>query len=44
MLPPEQARFVVDDMTYRLLVGFGDDPERARASLAAGNAAAKERS
>jgi hypothetical protein len=44
MLPPEQARFVVDDMTYRLLIGFGDDPGRARASLAAGNRAAEERS
>ncbi len=42
LLPPEQARFVVDDMTYRLLVGFGDDPDRARRSLAAGNRAARD--
>jgi AcrR family transcriptional regulator len=44
MLPTDQARFVVDDMTYRLLVGFGDEPDRARRSLAAGNHAAEERS
>ena len=42
MLPPEQARYVVDDMTYRLLIGFGDEPDRARASLAAGNRAARD--
>ena len=43
LLPPEQARFVLDDMTYRLLVGYGDDPDRARRSIAAGNRAAGNR-
>ncbi|MGI5150153.1 TetR/AcrR family transcriptional regulator [Plantactinospora sp. CA-294935] len=40
LLPDEQARFVLDDMTFRLLVGYGDDPARARRSIAQGNRAA----
>jgi AcrR family transcriptional regulator len=36
LLPDKQARRVLDDMTYRLLVGYGDQPERARSSLDAG--------
>lgn len=39
-LPDEQARFVLDDMTLRLLIGYGDDPARARRSIADGNRAA----
>jgi AcrR family transcriptional regulator len=39
-LPGEQARFVLDDMTYRLLVGYGDDPDRARRSVERGSRAA----
>jgi AcrR family transcriptional regulator len=37
LLPPDMARFVLDDMTLRLLVGYGDDPGRAQRSLATGN-------
>lgn len=37
LLPDEQARFVLDDMTFRLLVGYGDDPVRARRSIEQGN-------
>jgi AcrR family transcriptional regulator len=40
LLPDEQARFVLDDMTYRLLVGYGDDPARARRSIKQGSRAA----
>jgi hypothetical protein len=36
-LPAEQARFVLDDMTLRLLIGYGDDPDRARDSIDHGN-------
>ncbi|WP_229075578.1 TetR/AcrR family transcriptional regulator [Actinoplanes sp. DH11] len=36
MLPSEQARFVLDDMTFRLLVGYGDDPAHARESIERG--------
>ncbi|MDR7274586.1 TetR/AcrR family transcriptional regulator [Catenuloplanes atrovinosus] len=36
LLPLDQVRFVLDDMTLRLLVGYGDDPARARASMAPG--------
>jgi AcrR family transcriptional regulator len=32
-LPHEQVRFVLHDMTFRLLVGYGDDPDRARRSI-----------
>ena len=40
LLPDEQARFVLDDMTFRLLVGYGDDPARARRSIGRGSRAA----
>jgi AcrR family transcriptional regulator len=40
LLPSEQARFVLDDMTFRLLVGYGDDPARARRSIEQGSHAA----
>jgi hypothetical protein len=40
LLPGEQARFVLDDMTFRLLVGYGDDPARARRSIERGSSAA----
>jgi AcrR family transcriptional regulator len=40
LLPDEQARFVLDDMTFRLLVGYGDDPARARRSIERGSSAA----
>ncbi len=40
LLPNEQARFVLDDMTFRLLVGYGDNPARARRSIEHGNRAA----
>ncbi len=40
LLPPEQARFVLDDMMFRLLVGYGDDPGRARQSIEQGSHAA----
>jgi AcrR family transcriptional regulator len=33
LLPDEQARFVLNDMTFRLLVGYGDDAARARRSI-----------
>lgn len=33
VLPIEQARLVLTDMTYRLLVGYGDTRDAARASL-----------
>jgi AcrR family transcriptional regulator len=36
ILPDEQARFVLDDMTFRLLVGYGDDPASARRSIEQG--------
>ncbi|MEU4426391.1 WHG domain-containing protein [Actinoplanes sp. NPDC024001] len=38
-LPAEQARFVLDDMTFRLLIGYGDDPDRARRSIDDGSSA-----
>ncbi|GAA3934799.1 TetR family transcriptional regulator [Amorphoplanes auranticolor] len=37
LLPEEQARFVLDDMMFRLLVGYGDDPGRARQSIEQGS-------
>ncbi len=37
LLPAEQARFVLDDMTFRLLVGYGDHPAHARWSIEQGN-------
>jgi AcrR family transcriptional regulator len=40
LLPDQQARFVLDDMTFRLLVGYGDDPVRARRSIEHGSRAA----
>ncbi|GAB7051969.1 TetR/AcrR family transcriptional regulator [Catenuloplanes indicus] len=40
LLPPGQVRFVLDDMTLRLLIGYGDDPARARVSVSAGRAEA----
>jgi len=40
LLPGEQARFVLDDMTLRLLIGYGDDPGRAGRSIETGNHAA----
>jgi hypothetical protein len=40
LLPDEQARFVLSDMTFRLLVGYGDDPVRARQSIERGSRAA----
>jgi AcrR family transcriptional regulator len=43
LLPDDQARFVLDDMTFRLLVGYGDDPARARRSIERGNSTAKKR-
>ncbi|MEU6207990.1 WHG domain-containing protein [Micromonospora musae] len=42
LLPSEQARFVLDDMTYRLLVGYGDDPSRAKLSIEQGIRAAAD--
>jgi AcrR family transcriptional regulator len=35
-VPPDQARFVLTDMLVRLCIGYGDDPHRAAASVAAG--------
>lgn len=35
VVPAAQIRFLVADMTYRLAVGFGDDPTAARRSTAA---------
>jgi hypothetical protein len=35
-LPDDQARFVLSDMTFRLLVGYGDNPTKARASVEEG--------
>jgi AcrR family transcriptional regulator len=40
LLPSEQARFVLDDMTFRLLVGYGDNPDRAKRSIEHGSRAA----
>lgn len=40
LLPDEQARFVLSDMTFRLLVGYGDDPARAKRSIEQGSRAA----
>ncbi|MFC0534004.1 TetR/AcrR family transcriptional regulator [Phytohabitans kaempferiae] len=42
LLPSEQARFVLDDMTYRLLVGYGDDPGRAKLSIEQGSRTAAD--
>jgi AcrR family transcriptional regulator len=42
LLPDEQARFVLDDMTFRLLIGYGDDPAQARRSIEHGNRAAAD--
>lgn len=42
LLPHEQARLVLDDMTLRLLIGYGDDPARARRSIERGARAAAE--
>lgn len=33
VLPIERARLVLADMTYRLLIGYGDAPDAARTSL-----------
>ena len=33
LLPAEPIRFLVTDMLYRLVIGFGDRPDSARASL-----------
>jgi AcrR family transcriptional regulator len=44
LLPDEQARFVLDDMTFRLLVGYGDDPARARRSIEQGSRATADTS
>jgi AcrR family transcriptional regulator len=41
-LPGEQARFVLDDMTYRLLIGYGDDPVDAKKSIELGNRVAAD--
>jgi AcrR family transcriptional regulator len=41
-LPAEQAGFVLDDMTLRLLIGYGDDAGRAQHSIERGNRAAAE--
>jgi hypothetical protein len=35
-LPADQARFVLSDMLVRLCVGYGDDRDRATASVTAG--------
>ena len=35
LLPVEQVRFLLTDMTYRLAVGFGDDPTSAHRSIRA---------
>jgi AcrR family transcriptional regulator len=37
--PPHVARFLLDDMTYRLFVGYGDDPAAARLSISRATAA-----
>jgi AcrR family transcriptional regulator len=37
LLPADQARFVLDDMTFRLLIGYGDEPAQARQSIKRGN-------
>jgi AcrR family transcriptional regulator len=37
LLPPEQVSFLLADMTYRLVVGYGDDPATARASVEHGH-------
>jgi AcrR family transcriptional regulator len=42
LLPSEQARFVLDDMTFRLLVGYGDNPARATRSIEHGSRAAAQ--
>ena len=36
LLPTEQARFLLTDMTYRLVVGYGDTPSVARPSVEKG--------
>jgi AcrR family transcriptional regulator len=36
LLPTEQARFLLTDMTYRLVVGYGDTPSAARPSVEEG--------
>lgn len=36
LLPPQQVRFLLTDMTYRLAVGYGDDPAAARRSITNG--------
>ena len=33
LLPTQQARFLLTDMTYRLVVGYGDTPPAARQSV-----------
>ncbi|MBO0839989.1 MAG: TetR/AcrR family transcriptional regulator, partial [Sciscionella sp.] len=37
LLPAEQLEFMLDDATYRLCVGFGDDPATAKRSIAKGS-------
>jgi len=39
LLAETDARFVLDDLTLRLLVGYGDEPARAGPSLERGNQA-----
>ena len=36
LLPAEQIRFLLADMTYRLAVGYGDTPAAAGRSVTAG--------
>ena len=36
LLPGPQVRFLLTDMTYRLTVGYGDEPSAARRSVSKG--------
>jgi len=36
LLPAQQIRFLLTDMTYRLAIGYGDDPPTARHSVEEG--------
>jgi AcrR family transcriptional regulator len=42
LLPSDQVRFLLRDMTYRLLIGYGDTPDDAQGSVEAGSLAARE--
>jgi hypothetical protein len=42
LLPSDQVRFLLRDMTYRLLIGYGDAPDDAQGSVEAGSRAARE--